>query len=163
MNVEATILSLMWIIGISSIVLLIPKDRFRKSLFALLTFQAFIWISALLHVKFGLISFPIREFPKAVDVLFSAEYFFFPFIYAMYFIFEPVVGFLGRFCYLIFWISGLTLIHVLIERYSDLLNYENYTWYWAWLNFFVVFLLSNLVCKWFFKDKSLFGFRSVGT
>lgn len=156
MHLEVIILSLMCIFGTTAIVLLIPKNRLRQTLFALLVYQALLWVSILFHVKFGLLSFPVREFPKATDVLFTTAYFFYPLMYGLYIIFEPKVSFIVRLCYMSLWISGLTAIDYFIEKYSDLIVYENYTWYWSWLNFFILFLLSSLIYKWFFKDTLLF-------
>jgi hypothetical protein len=156
MDLEIMILSLLWVFGITAIVLFTPKNGLRKLLFASLVCQAILWASALVHVKFGLLSFPVREFPKATDVLFTTEYFFYPLIYGFYIIFEPNVSFMVRLCYFVLWISGLTVIDYLIEKNTDLIIYENYAWYWSWLNFFVIFLLASLIYKWFFKDKSLF-------
>ena len=152
MNVEVIILFLLWVSGITAIALFIPRNRLRAFLFALLVCQAFLWVSTLIHAKYGLLSFPVREFPKATDVLFTTEYFFYPLTLGWYTRFEHKESLMIRLCYMAIWVTVITGIDYLIEKYSDLIVYENYAWYWSWLDFYIIIFLSSLIYRWFFKD-----------
>lgn len=113
--------------------------------------QSITWVNTMIQVKYGLLTFPVREFPKASDVLFTSEYIMYPLMCAFYYIYEPKSGKLLRFVYLAGCISFLTLVDNVIANYTDLIHYTKYSWYWTWINFFLIFLVVNVFCKWFFK------------
>jgi hypothetical protein len=72
------ILVAMWLFGIVGFILFIPhKDR-RKGLLAAIMFQAFIWLCDMPSFKCGLLSAPVRIFPKATDLTVTINYFFYP-------------------------------------------------------------------------------------
>ncbi|MDR6121147.1 hypothetical protein QFZ87_000744 [Bacillus sp. SLBN-46] len=156
MSRDYTVIILIWVIGIIAYLFLTPKNRYRKVLFALILCQAFVWVSSLLHVKYHLLAFPVREFPKATDVLVTTEYFFYPLLSGFYIISEPKRSPIIRFLYLSLWISGLTVMDVMLEKYTNLIEYVHYAWYLTWLNFFWIFVVTHLIYHWFFKDKAHF-------
>lgn len=155
MTVEVLVLVLMWVIGILSFLIITPKDRKRRFLLAFLICQALTWLIALLLVKYNRISYPVREFPKATDIQVTLNYLFYPLICGFYIIFEPKRNYWVRILYLSLWVSGLVLSIVMIEKYTNLITFVHYAWYWSWLNFFCLFTVSNLLYQWFFKDKAL--------
>lgn len=160
MSIDYIVIILMWVIGILAFIFLTPKNHYRKVLFALLLCQAFVWISSLLHVKFHLLAFPVREFPKATDVLVTTEYFFYPLLSGFYIVFEPKPkhkrSLAIRAVHLSIWTSGLVLIDHLLEKYTNLIEYLHYAWYFTWIDFFCIFAVTNLIYQWFFKDKAHF-------
>jgi hypothetical protein len=155
MNIDYIVMALIWIIGLILLKVFTPKNRKRKLIFAIFICQAFIWLSDLIHVKYKLLLFPTREFPHATDILITTDYFFYPLLCGFYIIYEPKVNLLWRTLYLSLWISGIVLFDVLIERYTNLIEYINYAWYWTWGVFFCLFALTNLIYHWFFH-RSLF-------
>jgi hypothetical protein len=155
MSIESIVIILMWGIGLVSF-LFIPKNRMRRFILAHLFCQSLTWLSSLFHVQFDLLTFPFREFPNATDLLVTTEYFFYPTFCAFYIIFEPKGNYLFRLIYLSFWITVVTMIDLLVERYTNLIEYVHYSWYWTWMNFFILFALTNILYQWFFKDKALF-------
>jgi hypothetical protein len=156
MSRDYTVIILIWVIGIIAYLFLTPKNRYRKVLFALLLCQTFVWVSSLLHVKYHLLAFPVREFPKATEVLVTTEYFFYPLLSGLYIIFEPKRSLAIRIIYLSLWISGLTVMDVMLEKYTNLIEYVHYAWYLTWIDFFCIFVVTNLIYQWFFKDKAHF-------
>jgi hypothetical protein len=156
MSVEFVILIAMWAIGIISFLIFTPNRHRRKLIFGYLVCKTLTWLSTLFHVKFNLLIFPIREFPKATDLLLTTEYFFYPLLCGFYIIHEPKLNYFVRFLYLSLWISILVIIDVMIEKYTNLIEYIHYDWYWTWLNFFCIFALSNMIYHWFFREKTLF-------
>ncbi|QCJ41389.1 hypothetical protein FAY30_05475 [Bacillus sp. S3] len=156
MSINNIVIILMLVIGLISIIFFIPKNRRRRFILSYLFCQSLTWISSMFHAQFDLLSFPAREFPYATDLLITTEYFFYPIICGFYINFEHKVNYFYRFFYLSIWVSFLTVIDGLIERYTDLIEYVHYAWYWTWLDFFCLFAISNYLYKRFFKDKSLF-------
>ncbi|MDN3019163.1 hypothetical protein PH210_23605 [Paenibacillus sp. BSR1-1] len=156
MTVDILVLILLWVIGLLASMLFVPKNRLRRFLIAFMICQTFTWLSAVLLVYFDRISYPIREFPKATHLLLALNYFFFPLICGFYSIYEPKRNYKVRLLYLSVWVTGVVVIIKLLEKYTHLLKFQHYTWYWSWLNFFWMFAVSNLLYRWFFKDKAMF-------
>jgi hypothetical protein len=156
MSKEALVLVLIWVVGISTFVLFIPKNSRRRFIFAYLSCQSITWLNYLILLQLNFLSFPIREFPIATDILFTTASFFYPLIFAFYKHYELKVENLSRLLYLFIWISGITFFDKMIELYTNLLSYLNYTWYWSWLDFFCLFALSHVIYQWFFIDNDLF-------
>lgn len=155
MDKEYLILIMMWILGLLSLYL-IPKKKFPIAIFALLSCQALTWLNCLIHVKYQLIAFPVREFPKATDVLLTTDFLIYPLICALCYILEPKGKWFIRFSSFVFWISILTIIDFLLEKYTDLIEYVHYNAIWTWINFFLIFMIMRFCTRWFFKDIRLF-------
>lgn len=154
MTLERLVLIIIWAVSTIAFVLFIPRNRRREAILAFLACQSVTWVNSMLHVKYGLLAFPVREFPKASDLLFTSEYMMYPLMCAFYYIYEPESGKLPRLLYLVGCITCLTVIDVIIEKYTELIEYTKYSWYWTWIDFFLIFLITNIYCKWFFKKNS---------
>ncbi|MED3550978.1 CBO0543 family protein [Cytobacillus praedii] len=157
MKIEYFILAAMWIFGFISFILFIPRKERRKGFLALMIFQAFIWLCDMPSFKYGLLSAPVREFPKATDLSITINYFFYPVMFSIFYVKRRVRGSAwARFKYFFVWISVLTLFDIVIERYTDLLEYGYLTWYGMWIYIGLLFCVSQVCCNWFFKDKAFF-------
>ncbi|WP_342431284.1 CBO0543 family protein [Neobacillus sp. FSL H8-0543] len=157
MLIERLILIAMWPIGIVAFILFIPlKDR-RNGLLALLMFQAIIWLCDMFAFKYGLLSAPVRELPKATDLPLTINYFFYPVLFSIFYVRKKAnSSLLPRITYFLIWISAGTLFDIVIERNTDLLNYEKSPWYGMWIYIGFLFFVTQVCCNWFFKDKALF-------
>jgi hypothetical protein len=153
---EYWVLGLLWIVGIMTF-WSVARNRLPIAIFSLLICQALTWLNTLLHVKFHLLAFPVREFPKATDLLFTTEYFFYPVICTVCYLFESRRSRMSeRLLTVLFFISLLTLIDGCLERYTDLVEYLNYGLFWTWLDFIFIYYISRCCTNWFFKDVSHF-------
>ncbi|WP_102273091.1 CBO0543 family protein [Cytobacillus massiliigabonensis] len=157
MMMEHFILAAMWIFGFIGFILFIPRKNRRKGIFAFMIFQAFIWLCDMPSFKFGLLSAPVREFPKATDLAITIDYFFYPVLFSIFYVSQKRQGTKWmKFIYSLVWISAITLFDIVIEKYTDLLEYGRLTWYGMWLYIGLLFFVSLTCCNWFFKDKALF-------
>lgn len=152
MNLERAILMMVWIVGTIVISILVPRPDFRRFVVGFLVCQAITWINAALHVRLHLVAYPVREFPKATEVGFTMQYMVYPLLCGIYLICEPQRSWKARGIYLIVWCTGLALLHLGLARYTRLVEYIHYHWYFAWIAFFIIFGLVNAVVRWFFKD-----------
>jgi hypothetical protein len=149
---ERILLIAIWLVSIAVTVLFVSKAKRREAALSFLACQCLTWINSLLRVKFHLLVFPVREFPKATDLLVSTEFFMYPLICAFYYIYDPKSSSVfRRFIHLCIWTTGADLVEVLLEKYTNLITYLHFTWYWTWLDFFVLFIVTNVYCNWFFK------------
>ncbi|KKI91321.1 hypothetical protein WQ54_15365 [Bacillus sp. SA1-12] len=157
MLMEHWILVAMWVFGFVGFLLLIPRKDRRKGWLAFLMFQAFIWLCDMPSFQYGLLSAPVREFPKATDLAITINYFFYPVMFSIFYVHKKGNGSIwSRFAYFFVWISIMTLFDVVLERYTDLLEYGFITWYGMLIYIGFLFYVSQVCCNWFFKDKSLF-------
>ncbi|MBI0580025.1 hypothetical protein IEC97_21940 [Neobacillus cucumis] len=157
MLVERIILIAMWLSGFVGWILLIPRNNRSKAILALLMFQAIIWLCDIPSFQLGLLSAPVREFPKATDLPFTVDYFFYPVLFSIYYVHKKRKGSLWyRIIYFFVWVSIITLYDIVIERYTDLLEYDLLPWYGMWIYMGFLFYISQVCCNWFFKDKNLF-------
>ncbi len=153
---EYIILIFIWIAGFASILIWVPREKWRPFIISIFMCRTLTWINILIHVHLDLISFPIREFPKATDVGFTTEYFLFPLLCAFYIFSEPKGSLTKRGTYLIYWVSGLVVIQFSLERFTNLISHENYTFYWVFINYIVIFVMTNYIYRWFFKNDEAF-------
>jgi TRAP-type uncharacterized transport system fused permease subunit len=157
MLMEHLILVAMWLFGFVGLILFIPRKDRRKGFLAFLMFQAIIWLSDMPAFKYDLLRAPVRELPKATDLPLTIDYFFYPVVFSIFYVHRRVKGSLwSRFTYFLVWISASTLFNIVIERYTDLLEYEWLKWYGIWIYMGFLFYVSQVCCNWFFKDKALF-------
>ncbi|WP_144555412.1 CBO0543 family protein [Bacillus sp. X1(2014)] len=156
MSVDYIFILAMWVSGVMAYMFLTPKNQYRKLLFSLLTCQSLLWLNSLIHVEFNLLAFPVREFPKATDLLITTEYFFYPLLCGFYIGYEPKRSYKIRLIYLSVWISFLTVYDVILVKYTNLIEYVHYAWYFTWIDLFCIFAVTNWIHQWFFKNKENF-------
>ncbi|WP_026575546.1 CBO0543 family protein [Bacillus sp. UNC438CL73TsuS30] len=164
MLVERIILVAMWLTGFICLMLFIPRNDRRKGILALLIFQAFIWLCDLPSFQLNLLKAPVREFPKATDLPFTIDYFFYPVLFSIYYVHKKKKGsFWSRMIPFLVWVSIITLYDSVLERYTDLLEYDLLPWYGMWIYIGFLFYMSQVCCNWFFKDKNLFQSERWGS
>ncbi|RTR30033.1 hypothetical protein EKG37_14130 [Robertmurraya yapensis] len=157
MLMEHWIMIAMWLFGFAGFILFIPRKDQRKGILAFLVLQAIIWLCDMITFAFGWQSAPVRLLPKATDMPLTLDYFFYPVLFAIYYVNKKSKGSLWpRFIYFFVWISVLSLFDIVIEKYTDLLEYELLKRNLMWIYFGFLFYVSHFCCNWFFKDKTLF-------
>ncbi|GGM24163.1 hypothetical protein GCM10011351_07380 [Paraliobacillus quinghaiensis] len=155
MGFDQIIMMLIWLSGITGFVVLTPKHLKRRLLLATFNFQALVWLCSLILVSNGFISYPIRDFPNAIDVLLATEYVLYPLLYGFHIIYKPK-NLVTRRIYLLTSVSIITAIDVILVYFTDLVLYVHYTWYWKWITIFVLFHLTNITFNWFMKEEVAF-------
>ena len=157
MLMERLILVAMWIFGIIGFILFSARKDLRKGFLALMMFQAIIWLCDMPSFKYGLLSAPVREFPKAIDLSITINYFFYPVLFSIFYVHKEVKeSRWARFIYFFVWITAITFLDIVLEKYTDLLEYGSITWYGMWIYLGALFFVSQVCCNWFYKDKALF-------
>jgi hypothetical protein len=154
MSIDRLILLLVWLLTIG-LLFIIPRVKRRLAVVAFLIKQLFTWILGLITVELGLIIYPVNHpFGKVNRASFTFEYFVYPAVCSLFNVFFPnmrskffKLGYYSVFCTLI------TIVEVLIEKYTDLIEYIHWSWYWTWLSLFATFFMSRTFCVWFFKGE----------
>src|SRR3954452_23429558 len=164
MLIEYKILAAMWLFGFIGFILFIPQKERRKGLLAAIMFQAFIWLFDMPSFTYGLLSAPARMFPKATDLTVTINYFFYPILFAIFYVHRKAKNSQWfRITYFLVGISLLTIFDIVLERYTDLIKYESLTWFGMWIYLGFLFFISLVCCNWFYKEKPPINSHVGGT
>ena len=155
MNMERWIL-----IGFSSICIfalfkLIPRSKARDAwvLFAFL--QVITWPAGLFAVEKGWIEYPTQLFPYVNQynrTSFSFEFFLFPIVAIFFSLYYPdKVKPKGAAIYYLSFTGFFTICEVLLERYTTLVKYHEWKWYWTLTTVMISLFLNHKYYSWFKK------------
>ncbi|MDF2855192.1 MAG: hypothetical protein K0Q87_1043 [Neobacillus sp.] len=154
MRIEWWILILVYVLA-TVILLFIPKDRIRLAIVAFLFKQVITFLFGLVVVELGLLEYPIRFFASVNRTSFTFEYFAFPVLCAAFNVWYPNSrSALVQIRYYCGVVTVITVVEVLIEKYTVLIKYIHWEWYITWVTICLSFYLTRLFCVWFFRDQS---------
>lgn len=157
MRIEWWILLLVFIIA-TSIVFSIPKNKIRLAIVAFLFQQMITFLIGLVVVELGLLEYPVRLFASINRTSFTYEFYAFPVLCAAFNVWYPYDRSIHiQWSYIIGFTSVLTIIEVIIEKYTALINYIHWEWYITWITLCLALLLSRLFCVWFFAKGENFN------
>ncbi len=153
--IETLLLTSAWIIFTVALIIFVPRNRIREAWVIYLFKQIITWLLGLAVVELRLIEYPIRLFAYANKTSFSFEYFIYPAICVIFNLHYPVgKSSIKQLLYYIVYCSAITIIEVFCEKYTDIINYTGWTWYYTWLSLFATFYLTRMFYLWFFKTKN---------
>lgn len=100
------------------------------------------------------IEYPVRLFSKANRTSFTFEYFIYPSICAIFNVHYPEgKGSFGQFMYYFYYCTAITIIEVIVEKYTNIITYVHWTWYVTWVTLYITFYMTRKYCLWFFRNK----------
>lgn len=153
MRIEWWILLSVYIVA-TVILFCIPKSKIRLAVVAFLFKQIITFFVGLMVVELGLLEYPVRLFASINRTSFTYEYYAFPVICAAFNVWYPnnrsgffQLGYYIGFC------SVLTIVEVMIVKYTDLVKYIHWEWYTTWITICLSFFISHLFCVWFFAER----------
>lgn len=156
-KLETFLLISAWILTPASL-FLIPRAKAREAAFIFLIAQLFSWILGLLVVEFGLIEYPVHELSKANSTSFLFEYLLLPILAAQFILHYPSAKTLKfKILYYLGVMSVFTLSEFLVERYTLIIKYHGWTWYYTFISMSLFFYLTMVVYKWFYKLPKVFS------
>ncbi|MCR2803647.1 CBO0543 family protein [Paenibacillus soyae] len=152
MTLDRIVLLSAWLLTIILIVCFIPRSKIREAQIVFMFKQVLTWPLGVLIVQFGLIEYPVREFPQAFHSSFSFDYFIYPATCVLFVLrFPEGENLLKRVGWYLLFPSWMTVIEVLIEKYTKLILYVTWHWYWTWFGLMITFFLSRQYYLWFIK------------
>jgi len=152
MKIEWWILILVYAVA-TGILFFIPKNKIRIAVVAFLFKQVITFLIGLLVVELGLIEYPVRSFASINRTSFDYEFYYFPVTCAVFNAWYPTHrSNLIQLGYYVLFSTVLTSFEVIIEKYTELINYIHWDWYISWISIFITFLLVRLFCVWFFSN-----------
>ena len=112
--------------------------------------QFMTWILGLITAELRLIEYPVRIFDYAAKTSFTFEYIVYPSICVVFGLYYPEgKSFIKKLMYYFYYCTGITIVEVILEKYTDVINYINWDWYMSWISLFITFYLSRKYYKWF--------------
>ncbi|WML58612.1 CBO0543 family protein [Neobacillus sp. PS2-9] len=151
MRLEWWILLAVWILT-TGMLFFIPKKKIRLAVTAFLFKQGITWIFGLIVVEYGMLTYPVRLFADVNRSSFTYEFYVYPAVCAMFNVFYPYArSKLIQFLYYCAYCTVLTVPEIFLEKYTDLIHYLNWAWYWTWITLFLTFAATRWFCVWFFK------------
>jgi hypothetical protein len=146
-----------WVIMSILLIKFVPKNKIREA-WVIFSFKQFMtWLFGLMVVEKNLISYPSRLFfKKATRSSFTFEYFVYPALCILFNLYYPQkkskkVKFLYHFAYT----SSITVLEIIALKYTKLIKYKNWKWYWTFFTLWITYYLSHIHHQWFFKDRSV--------
>lgn len=155
MNFERWFLIGFIIICIFALWRFIPKHKGRDAWVLFLFLQVITWPAGLFTVELGWIEYPTQLLPNTNSYnksSFSFEFFFFPVVAIFFSLYFPrrkhwliiILYYVG--------ISGFfTTIEVLLEKFTALVKYIKWNWYWTFITVNIALFLNDSAYKWFKK------------
>lgn len=151
---EKNILVISAIIAIVSLVFT-PKEKKLQSHFIFLFSPIPVWILGLSVVELGLLEYPVRELSDINRTSFIFEYLILPVVCIFFNAYYPSSSTRKiQIAYYLAFSSTLTLLESLLEKYTMLIKYTGWKWYFSLISMCIVFCLTRIVTNWFFKDSS---------
>lgn len=151
MKLEAVILIASSLIATLSI-LFIPRHKWLQAQFVFLFVQLPTWILGLCVVELRLLEYPYRELSSINRTSFVFEYLILPLLCVHLNVRFPSHASRGVKIGLYAGITSvLTSVEFLLERYTEVIKYTGWEWYWTFISVWFVLWLSRTTTVWFFK------------
>jgi hypothetical protein len=143
-----------WIVMSLMLLTLIPKSKLREAHVAFLFKQVVTWLMGLIIVEKNMINYPFRTFfKKSIKSSFTFEYFVFPGLNVLFNIYYPERRNNGiKVLYYFIHSSAITFLELIALKYTKLIKYKNWNWYWSFLSIWICYYVSRRYQKWFFTD-----------
>ena len=154
MSVENMIETAVWIIGILLLYFGVPKKKYREAQVSFFIMQTLTWFFGGLVAEFNLVTYPVRFLNHAFRTSFTFEFFAFPVLSVLFNLYFPKnASWKKRGMYIFSFPSIMTFIEVLLEKYTDTIEYINWSWFFSWITILITLCISYLYYKWFFNRK----------
>lgn len=146
-----------WVVTALLLVIFVRKNKLREAQVAFLFKQVITWVFGLLVVEKNLISYPSRFFfKKTIKSSFTFEYFVYPALCALFNLYYPKnKNIFIKIGYYFFHAGIITAFEVYAVKYTNLIKYKNWTWYWSFITIALTNFLSHVYHRWFFKEKQI--------
>jgi hypothetical protein len=148
---------LAWLVTGFLLIRFVPKNRMREAHLSFFFKQVVTWLFGLLVVEKGLISYPYRTFfKKAHKASFTFEYFVYPALCSLFNLYYPENKHpLKKLMYYFAHSGIITVFEVFAVKYTNLIRYNKWTWYWSFITIWITYYISRLYFRWFYKDRSI--------
>lgn len=140
------------VISVGLLLFLVPLRKLREASLSLVIMQSLTWILSGVTVQFKLIEYPVRYFSYAFRTSFTFEFIIFPVFSILFNLYFPKKGSkLRKSIYSLSFPSVLIIFEIIIEKYTDNIEYIKWNWFYSWVSMLITLLLAYGYYRWFFK------------
>jgi hypothetical protein len=152
-KLEKTIEISSWVVTALLLIKFVSRNNVRKAQVPFMFKQVITWLLGLLVVEKNLISYPYRLlFKRALKSSFTFEYFVLPALCALFNLYYPEKRHSAiKLLYYLFHTSIITGFEAFAVKYTNLIKYNKWTWYWSFISIWLSYYLSRIYYRWFFK------------
>jgi hypothetical protein len=108
-------------------------------------------IVTMILVNQNLLEFPHRLFPHLTNIPISFDYAAFPVIQAFFYQWTVSRNGIKLFGIALMIASVITFLEYLMERYTNLIDYQGWTWYYTYSSVFIVLLINRFAVAFWFR------------
>lgn len=153
MNIDQLILGTSCLVLILSTFFLIPKARIREACLIFLFKLALTWCLGLWVVQHHWLEYPVKIFfPDAAKTSFEFEFIAYP-ILCVYFNLNYPQNHSFSVRHYFIYCTLITAYELILEKYTRLIDYTGWNWYWTWISLLITFYISRMFYLWFFRIK----------
>jgi hypothetical protein len=110
-------------------------------------------ILTMILVNENVLEFPHRLLPHLTNIPLTFDYTTFPVIHAFFYQWTASRNGLQMVGIALVITSVITFLEYLMERYTDLINYNNWTWHLTFSSIFIILLLTRMAVSFWFRKK----------
>lgn len=152
---ETIILSSAWVITTFLLFIFIDKKNLLRAQLSFLFMQFLSWGFGALVVQDRLIEYPEGFLENTYRASFTFEFFVFPATGALFNVHFPKKrSWFVKTAYTVSFPAVITTIEVILEKYTELIHYIHWTWYYSFITITCTLLISYWYYCWFFKKIS---------
>ncbi|MCR8633733.1 CBO0543 family protein [Paenibacillus radicis (ex Xue et al. 2023)] len=141
-----------WVVSALLLLFFVPKKKYREAWISFFIMQLPTWLLGLFVVQLGLIEYPSRFMADGTNTSFTYEFFALPVISIIYNLHYPSDRGAGlRLGYVLLYASVLTGMEIIIEAYTDLVEYIHWNWLYTWVSVLLTLQGSYWFYVWFTK------------
>ncbi|MDQ0483645.1 CBO0543 family protein [Guptibacillus hwajinpoensis] len=149
--------TVLWILAGGGICLLLfnlSKSPFKDRLIVFLITSYYSSILGIMVVGEGMLSYPVNLFNNQFNSSLTYEYILFPLLGIYYYQTTYYATWKGIIWQAVLYSIGITVIEVVLEKYTDFINYESWTWFYTLVSTFVFFVIVRYLMKFItYKDQ----------
>lgn len=129
----------------------IPRGKWREASIAF-SFQQFVtWSLGLIVVELHLIEYPFRELAEVNGSSFLFEFLVYPVIGIFFCLYYPLKSTnWKKISYISIFATAITIPEVIIEKYTDLIEYIHWDWYVTWSSVYATLYLLWVFYRWYY-------------
>lgn len=98
-------------------------------------------------VEEGLLTYPVNLFNRHFNSSFTYEYILFPVVGVYYYQSTFHSGWSGYFMKAVIYSGMITVTEFFLEKYTDLIHYEGWTWFYTFLSTLFLLLMIRMIVK----------------
>jgi hypothetical protein len=133
------------------LLLYVPLARIREAWISFLALQLISWGLGALITNFEWKVCPVRMFPSATRLNFVADFFFYPAVFILYYLYFPKSNRNIQILYALAYSVGIGLWNYFMVLFTDLEKYRYWNGFIHSMVAFVAFLTCFGFTRWFFK------------